>query len=189
MLMQTTKVTPTRGDSCAMCGAVLAPVRRVNASPFCRDACRTAWHREFRPEYRERSARLAQERYASTYTPPTYVKTCAECGRAFVAHNVGRVYCGKECRWAQAYRARRARRFAVVREPYRFAEIAKRDDWVCGICGCLVDPSLAYPAPASGSIDHVVPLSRGGADTRANVQLAHLGCNWRKSDREDGRCE
>ena len=54
MLLQTTKVTPTRGDSCAMCGAVLAPVRRVNASPFCRDACRTAWHREFRPEYLER---------------------------------------------------------------------------------------------------------------------------------------
>lgn len=34
-----------------------------------------------------------------------------------------------------------------------------------------------------------VTPARGGADTRANVQLAHLGCNWRKSDREDGRCE
>ena len=187
MPLQTMKVTPARGDSCATCGVGLAPARRVNASPFCRDACRAAWHHAFRPEYRERSARQKRERYAATYAPPSYVQTCPECGCGFESHHANRVYCGNACQWAQAHRARRARRFAVVREPYRFAEIAERDGWVCGICDAPVDPSLTHPAPASGSIDHIVPLSRGGADTRANVQLAHLGCNWRKSNQEGGR--
>lgn len=32
----------------------------------------------------------------------------------------------------------------------------------------------------SVSLDHVVPLSQGGAHDPANVQLAHLTCNVRK---------
>jgi 5-methylcytosine-specific restriction endonuclease McrA len=31
-------------------------------------------------------------------------------------------------------------------------------------------------------VDHIIPLSKGGDDTRANVQLACWGCNSAKSD-------
>lgn len=30
------------------------------------------------------------------------------------------------------------------------------------------------------SIDHILPLARGGGDVPNNVQLAHLVCNMRK---------
>jgi len=53
-------------------------------------------------------------------------------------------------------------------------EIAERDEWTCQLCDSPVDPRLNYPHLLAASIDHVIPLSRGGADTQVNVQLAHL---------------
>ncbi|MEV6398476.1 HNH endonuclease [Streptomyces sp. NPDC051907] len=35
----------------------------------------------------------------------------------------------------------------------------------------------------SASLDHIIPLARQGDHTRINVQLAHLLCNLRKSDK------
>ena len=43
-----------------------------------------------------------------------------------------------------------------------------------------VDKDLMWPDPMSASLDHIVPLSRGGTHTLDNVQLAHLACNERK---------
>jgi len=37
------------------------------------------------------------------------------------------------------------------------------------------------PHPKAPTIDHIVPLSAGGDDTKANVQLAHFSCNTRKN--------
>ena len=61
--------------------------------------------------------------------------------------------------------------------------IYKRDDWKCGICGFRVDKKLKYPHPLSPSLDHIVPLSKGGAHTKDNVQLAHLRCNLSKGSK------
>jgi 5-methylcytosine-specific restriction endonuclease McrA len=39
----------------------------------------------------------------------------------------------------------------------------------------------ASPTSRMGpTLDHIVPVSRGGAHTAANVQLAHSACNRRK---------
>jgi len=37
--------------------------------------------------------------------------------------------------------------------------------------------SLKAPHPLSMSIDHIIPLSRGGTHEPDNVQLAHFICN------------
>lgn len=60
---------------------------------------------------------------------------------------------------------------------------------VCGICGRPVDFSLRYPDPLSKTVDHIVPINRGGHPSDLdNLQLAHLACNLAKSDRllQDG---
>lgn len=46
--------------------------------------------------------------------------------------------------------------------------------------------SLKYPHSRSASIDHIVPLSKGGADTKANIRLAHLGENVGRGNRTSG---
>lgn len=68
-------------------------------------------------------------------------------------------------------------------EPYTLAEIAARDRHRCQLCRRDVDMTMVAPDPKAPSIDHVVPLVAGGDDTRANVQLAHFGCNSSKGAR------
>lgn len=63
-------------------------------------------------------------------------------------------------------------------------ELARRDGTDCGICHQPIDMTLAR---ADGldcpSVDHVLPRSLGGSHEPENLQLAHLVCNMRKSDR------
>lgn len=54
---------------------------------------------------------------------------------------------------------------------------------LCGICQLPIDRALRWPHPASASIDHILPLSKGGAHSQENAQWAHLRCNLRKGDR------
>ena len=55
---------------------------------------------------------------------------------------------------------------------------------VCGICGKPVDMSLKYPHPMSKTIDHIIPIAKGGHPSDLdNLQLAHWTCNRQKSDK------
>jgi 5-methylcytosine-specific restriction endonuclease McrA len=57
---------------------------------------------------------------------------------------------------------------------------------ICQICGKPVDDTdiehghikRLYP-----TIDHIIPLSKGGSHTWSNVQLAHMSCNAGKCDK------
>lgn len=61
-------------------------------------------------------------------------------------------------------------------------------DGICQICGQKVDKSdikdghirKRYP-----TVDHIIPLSKGGSHTWDNVQLAHMGCNAGKCNSTD----
>lgn len=117
---------------------------------------------------------------------------CSVCGKSFLVRaGQSGLYCSLGC-FGVSRRGRRsaepkgkghrgrARRFGVEYRPISRAAIFERDRWVCALCGDLVDPTVRYPSPWSASLDHVIPLSRGGAHIESNVQCAHLGCNIAK---------
>lgn len=54
---------------------------------------------------------------------------------------------------------------------------------ICAICGQPVDKTLKYPHPMSPTVDHIIPVSKGGSDVLENLQLAHRRCNRLKSDK------
>ena len=55
---------------------------------------------------------------------------------------------------------------------------------ICGICGQPVDMKLRYPHPLSPSIDHIIPIDRGGHPSDINnLQLAHWKCNREKANK------
>lgn len=81
---------------------------------------------------------------------------------------------------SEAFHRRRAAMASVDAERFAPSEIFDRDGWRCGICDRRISKDLRYPDPLSVSLDHIVPLARGGDHTRANTQAAHLRCNLRK---------
>lgn len=55
---------------------------------------------------------------------------------------------------------------------------------ICAICGQPVDKTIRAPHPLSASVDHIVPVSRGGHPSDiANLQLTHRVCNEKKSSK------
>lgn len=131
--------------------------------------------------------------------PPTpRSRACALCGKPYTATGNRQAYCTQRCQRTAFERGRQhtdkrkavKARMNYVRGTRRSAgeefaptEIAERDGWRCGLCDQPINAALASPDPMALSIDHVVPVSRGGEHTRANVQAAHLRCNVVKGNR------
>ncbi len=78
-----------------------------------------------------------------------------------------------------------ARRRARLRDAFVEAidptTVWERDIAVCGICGEWVSPPGTEAAEGRAfTLDHVMPLARGGTHEYRNVQAAHVSCNQRK---------
>ena len=73
------------------------------------------------------------------------------------------------------HQVRPQRRRRLFDAPTRQA-VFIRDGFACQYCGARLSMT-------TGTRDHVVPRSRGGADTLANVVAACRACNARKDDR------
>jgi 5-methylcytosine-specific restriction enzyme A len=59
-------------------------------------------------------------------------------------------------------------------------EVVERENFVCHICG--EKTSLELYSPQRLSLDHVIPLSRGGHNVKENVLPAHRRCNQSRLD-------
>lgn len=56
----------------------------------------------------------------------------------------------------------------------------------CSICGLYIPPNIVSSGhPLFGTVDHVVPLSRGGTNGLHNRKPAHRWCNGRKGNAEN----
>lgn len=110
---------------------------------------------------------------------------CAVCGQKFVP--IGRAsVCSAECSRLRKRSADNYRRSVMAgAEAERFSdlEIFERDKWRCGLCGGRVSKAFRYPDIGAATIDHILPIARGGGHTWSNVQLAHFGCNTKKGAR------
>lgn len=165
---------------CDECGSLF--VARGQRRKTCGQACR------------------ADRAYRMTYGRPRGSLQCRCCGETLPvdAYRTAR-FCSPACRRAGKSLSRakaRARAIGAARPmrshrdrvrafggEYEFVDtrvVYERDRWVCQLCGESVGPLVKYPDPRSASLDHVLPLARGGDHTYDNVQLAHLSCNVRK---------
>jgi len=81
------------------------------------------------------------------------------------------------------------RRRALIKgafvERIKLVEVYKYRGWICGICGKKINKNLKYPNVRRVSLDHIIPISKGGTHTFNNVQPAHLNCNISKNNKID----
>lgn len=132
--------------------------------------------------------RLCRRFVVPPFFKPRLVGVCVICGDAFFAGKSRQRYCSRRC-WNRSDVARSIRHAARVRRRtgrpadgrrVRRRWVFERDDWTCQLCRRPIDREAEPGTDWSASIDHIVPVSRGGEHTIDNVQCAHLRCNRMK---------
>ena len=117
--------------------------------------------------------------------------TCDICGKKYIAHHPFSKYCSKTCarRNTRTRDSRNRYKNIIVDKGITLPKLAKRDHNQCQICGLFVDwndyiktDKTIICGDMYPSIDHILPISLGGKHSWNNVQLAHRGCNTRKSN-------
>lgn len=197
------RYAPPVDVSCCVCGASISRRVRPDRQPACSSMCKSflrygRWplcslpvrHRARR---RADLVRLADAPMLTLTTPrrPRFVNsTCRRCGDSFtIDQHVANggvseaAWCSKRCARSQGKARRRALKRATYIEPVSPRKVYERDGWRCHLCRKPVDKTASVPNWQAATIDHVVPLSRGGEHSYANIRTAHFICNARKGDR------
>lgn len=120
-------------------------------------------------------------------------KVCRSCGKSFrPRYGKKDGVCSFACRPQNAHPPKTPRLYpeGVTRrealraskvEGFKREEIFERDRWTCQLCGEPVERGPDASRDRRASLDHIVPLARGGTHTRENVQCTHWICNSRKT--------
>lgn len=159
---------------CAHCGQSFKPSRRDQI--YCPVATGT---------HCAQKAYVARRDAGEPLRQVPHTKTCVECGAEFATQSPAAKWCSKSCRIRTASREASRRRGPTSPgwAPYSDREIFERDDWICQICFVRIDRAVSRTHPDGATIDHVIPLSKGGADEPGNVVAAHWRCNRDKGNR------
>jgi 5-methylcytosine-specific restriction endonuclease McrA len=81
-------------------------------------------------------------------------------------------------------KAKRADHYGAKSSFLKAKKIIYSTQSLCGICGRAVDFDKKFPDPWSATIDHIIPVAKGGDPASLeNLQLAHLQCNRVKSSK------
>lgn len=122
---------------------------------------------------------------------------CAYCGEEISTNHTNRKFCSRKCShdfYRDKYRKPRREKTFIKEgeEQITLPLLIQRDNNVCYLCGGQCDRndyavvnghfSMGKKYP---TIEHVVPLSKGGKHSWANVKLAHNACNAIKGGKYD----
>ncbi len=125
-------------------------------------------------------------------------KVCPECGKVFISSRSNQIYCCIECTKKRNNRVKDINRRRSIKENGKvnwditLQKLIKRDKNRCYICGGKCDLN-DYEKDIDGnfivgknypSIDHLIPVSKGGTHTWDNIKLAHHYCNTIKNNND-----
>lgn len=125
----------------------------------------------------------------------THERQCKHCSRLVVSTGFLPKRICEQCRerlrrkWKRLQGngiKQRAIKYGVLREPYCRKDLLERDCWTCQLCQVPLLKTWKYnkktwvPSPQNATLDHIVPMSKGGADAPWNIQACCLKCNGRK---------
>lgn len=159
--------------SCAKCGA--SKVTRDASRVYCSKRCSASM------ALKGRQMPLTQRECKACgvlFDGKAAARYCDACGKARYREQsrlIKRKMDGKSIQ-------ERARKHGCKREPIWRIKVYERDRWKCYLCGRKVVRSNTY-RPNQATIDHVIPLSKGGSHTYDNVRTSCQSCNSSKGDK------
>lgn len=139
-----------------------------------------------------RGSRLSGESWQKSKQSRPHFKEieCSYCSRPVTVPSsfTQKIVSHPECK-AERKKARnrikqtRRRGYRATLRNLSVEKMGDRDNWTCHICREPVNPLLPSNHREGASVDHVIPLSRGGSDEPENLKLSHWICNVRKSNK------
>lgn len=144
----------------------------------------------------QRAERLSRE-VSEELIKRLAIHVCKNCGNEFCQMVTGynsKSYCSEKCqkRYFNRRRCEKRHKKLMARDhdsDISLEKLFKRDRGVCYLCGDVCDwtdgeerDGAFIAGPHYPSIDHIVPVSKGGTHTWDNIKLACRQCNWMKSD-------
>lgn len=102
-------------------------------------------------------------------------KVCSTDGCTILGQSTKCSECGERRRYGKCTKHRDGfRGWGAQVSSSKRKRVYKKCNGRCGICGRLVDKVY--------TIDHIIPVSRGGSNDIENLQVAHDLCNQWKGD-------
>jgi 5-methylcytosine-specific restriction endonuclease McrA len=179
------------GACSVSCGQILRLLKMDRVyTRTCRTCARAFTSNEHTQKYCSISCRVSERNKPKPKEPEPFA--CLQCGSITMRTNKRKRYCSDQCMWrSNAHHKKFIRRLReeIHEESERIdrSEVLRRDKYICALCHCRIPKAAKYPARLAGTIDHILPLSKGGLHTWDNVQAAHAGCNSKKHTRVFGQ--
>jgi len=166
---------------CRICGR--SYFGRKNGVAACSEECKAKWKANYgkvRQKYLKQKAERDRNKRPGK---------CEACGELFIPKMLHQRYCSGSCQRRDRYRRKEIKRRLRLIEngevdfSITLGQVIERYKGLCAICGESVNVAAKFTDNDYPSIDHIIPVARGGTHTWDNVQLAHRGCNIAKQDR------
>ena len=188
---------------CKVCGYVqsrsLISIRKRNKNIVCENCAHIA---HIEAEKRKAHKKLVEaqkkewEKIGKVKAEQLSFSVCKCCGNLFFSKRKAVQYCSTACQTKLKDAIKKDRRIRKLRsiaidKDITIEKLYKKSNGVCAICGgqcdwsdhVLRDDGTFVVGAMYPSIDHVKPISKGGLHEWDNVQLAHLSCNSKKSNK------
>lgn len=154
--------------------------------------------REERRQIKQEQAKAKQEQHKkelfwSKEFKQKTMAVCVSCGQLFIPRNDRQICCSEKC--TKKHQNNKDKRVAKIKGAMIDRDISlkilyQKEHGVCYLCNGKCSWSDYYidrngqkiTGGMYPSIDHVIPLAKGGKHSWENVRLAHRECNWIKSD-------
>lgn len=147
------------------------------------------WH-EKHPGYIENwnasHSTYSRDRSRNIRKSVEYERECVVCGQPFKTWIPHKWTCSEKC--TISHNSKRIPVDQIIDTDITLQGLFNRDGGICYLCGGKCDWSdkdsdtdsvgRRYP-----TIDHVVPVKRGGLHSWSNIKLAHMGCNSAKGEK------
>lgn len=95
-------------------------------------------------------------------------------------------YCSVQCQRADGKDRHLVAKMGAFVEDVNRIDVFVADGYRCHLCNEMTDPRETVPHPRAPTVDHLIPLSKGGTHERANCRTACFSCNSAKQDRGGG---
>lgn len=186
---------PRKVCVCIGCGKTFTTDRYTSLGNYCSHQCQVDyWHRQglkrkeakkaWKASERRRLAEVKQRqiRLAKEFDR---IRLCKECGAVFIAETKITVYCSERCKKRTDNRRREHRldRCTVRDNSITLQKLYAKFNGVCQCCGKQLTFDVDTNDNYYPTIDHVIPISKGGNHIWQNVQLLCRRCNTLKCDR------